>query len=550
MWARLHGPTWVVAVLTYGGWLAATYAHRWVPLPILAAIGGFLIAWQGSLQHETIHGHPAGPKWLPRALGSPPLALWLPYELYRDSHRRHHATANLTHPEHDPESSFVRRDDWQRMPPWLRTLVAMQATALGRMLVGPFLTIARFLKHECAAVVAREPGRRRIWALHLVAVSLVLAWVLAVSGMPLWKYLLAFVYPGTGLTLLRSLAEHRADPIPARRTTVVEAGWLFRLLYLNNNFHVTHHRAPHVPWFQLPALWRGERERVLRDGSHVVYGEGYLSIVRAHAIQPIANLGMYDGGDLTAANDELWTRIAERLRARGMIGVPSSLERHRPLDAIWSGPLLFGQTCGHPFASRLSEKMKVVGVPVYEQPGCEGIQHRSFIVVRASSELRRPLDLLGRRAIINDPESNTGRNLFGDALVAAGARYPFFATVTISGSHLASLTAVADGAADAAAIDCVTYAHSLRANPRLGNVTRILLETRLSPSLPFITSRENDADALLAAAREALADPRTQASRRALGLVGIEAIDARAYGLTRQLAVHADMVFGPKGYDL
>jgi len=290
MWARLHGPTWLVAFLTYGGWLAVTYAHRWLPLPILAVLGGFLIAWHGSLQHETIHGHPAGGKWLGRALGTPPLALWLPYEVYRDSHRRHHATAHLTDPEHDPESLFCSPEAWQRMGPWLRALFVLQTTALGRLTLGPFLTIGRFLRRECVAVGRGEPGRRRAWVWHLLGVALVLFWVLGVAGMPLWKYLIAFVYPGAALTLLRSFAEHRDDLVRERRTTVVEAGWLFRVLYLNNNFHVMHHGAPHVPWFELPALWRRERARILRDGTHVVHSAGYLSLVRAHAIKPIIDI--------------------------------------------------------------------------------------------------------------------------------------------------------------------------------------------------------------------------------------------------------------------
>ncbi|WP_394837315.1 fatty acid desaturase [Pendulispora rubella] len=288
MWARLHGPTWLVALLTYGGWLALTYAHRALPLPILALLGGFVVAWHGSLQHETIHGHPAGAKWLGRALGAPPLALWLPYEIYRDSHRRHHATAHLTHPEHDPESLLCSRAAWRRMTRWQRVLFLTQTTALGRLVLGPFVTIGRFLAEEVVLLVRSEPGRRRIWALHAVAIAWVLGWVLGVAGMPLWKYLLVFVYPGTALTLLRSLAEHRVDAIRERRTTVVEAGWLFRLLYLNNNFHVLHHRAPHVPWFELPAMWRRERTRI--RSSHVVHSAGYLSLVRAHAVKPIIDI--------------------------------------------------------------------------------------------------------------------------------------------------------------------------------------------------------------------------------------------------------------------
>ncbi|HWL88187.1 MAG TPA: fatty acid desaturase, partial [Polyangiaceae bacterium] len=194
---------------------------------------------------------------------------------------------HLTCPERDPESMFCTREAWERMGRFERAFFRAQTTALGRLAAGPLVVVARFAKQELAAVVRGAPGRRRVWALHAVAVSLVLVWVLGVAAMPLWKYLAAFVYPGTALTLLRSLAEHRADVERERRTTVVEAGWLFRLLFLNNNFHVMHHRAPHVPWFDLPELWQRERVQILRDRSHVVYSKGYLAIVRAHATKSI-----------------------------------------------------------------------------------------------------------------------------------------------------------------------------------------------------------------------------------------------------------------------
>src|SRR5205085_2494810 len=113
----------------YAGWFALTYAHRLLPWPVLAALGGFVLAWHGSLQHETIHGHPAGATWL----GRPPLSLWLPYAIYRETHRRHHATEHLADPEHDPEALACPREEWARMGPRARALYAVQTTALGRL---------------------------------------------------------------------------------------------------------------------------------------------------------------------------------------------------------------------------------------------------------------------------------------------------------------------------------------------------------------------------------------------------------------------------------
>ncbi|MEG8031407.1 hypothetical protein QP178_12295 [Sphingomonas aurantiaca] len=64
--------TLAIAVLIYAGWIALTAFHAQVPLPVLIILGGWLVAWQGSLQHETIHGHPTGVAWIDGAIGFAP----------------------------------------------------------------------------------------------------------------------------------------------------------------------------------------------------------------------------------------------------------------------------------------------------------------------------------------------------------------------------------------------------------------------------------------------------------------------------------------------
>lgn len=267
-WSRIHAPTWIAAAVTYGSWAALTIHHQRIPLPVLAVLGAIVIALHGSLQHETIHGHPAGPRWIGRLLGEPALSLWLPYEIYRDTHRRHHLTSHLTDPAHDPEAPSLR---------------GCQRTALGRLTLGPLFAISVFVYDEARALVRGTAGHRRAWFLHAFSVALVVWWLIAIAHMPLWKYVLAFVYPGTSLTLLRSFAEHRADALPARRTTVVEAGLFFRLLFLNNNFHVAHHAAPKAPWFELPRIWAAQRAEFVRQAPDLVH-PGYGALVRERLI--------------------------------------------------------------------------------------------------------------------------------------------------------------------------------------------------------------------------------------------------------------------------
>ena len=58
LWRRWELPTWGLAALIYGSWLALTWWHAVLPWFVLLPLGAWLIAWFGHLQHEVLHGHP------------------------------------------------------------------------------------------------------------------------------------------------------------------------------------------------------------------------------------------------------------------------------------------------------------------------------------------------------------------------------------------------------------------------------------------------------------------------------------------------------------
>ncbi|MGA1799286.1 fatty acid desaturase [Sphingomonas sp. 4RDLI-65] len=273
--SRTGWPTVVLAGLVYGGWLVATAWHAVLPAPVLVLASGWLLAWQGSLQHETIHGHPTRWRRVNDAIGFAPLSLWLPYRLYRRSHVAHHGAAVITDPGHDPESRYRSQDSGVA-----GLLGRLQATLVGQMLFGPPILVARFLLAEGARVV-REPVRVvRDWAPHLLAV-VVLLWWLDHVGLGLGRYVLCFVYPGMALTMLRSYAEHRADLSSPGRAASVERGGVFGLLFLNNNLHAAHHERPSLAWYDLPAYHRRHRARFAAEGAPIY--RGYGEIVRRFA---------------------------------------------------------------------------------------------------------------------------------------------------------------------------------------------------------------------------------------------------------------------------
>lgn len=279
---RIEGPTILLAVLIYGAWGLVTWWHAVLPTWLLACAGGWLVAWHGSLQHETIHGHPTGYRAIDGAIGGVPLALWLPYGVYRRTHIAHHLTAAVTDPFADPESRYL--SGTRGIVGRLNHLVEYtQSTLAARLLLGPALTIGRFLVQEAVRAIQRPRAALRDWLPHLVGVAAIVAW-LSVCRMSIAEYALLFVYPGTALSLLRSFAEHRASDDPGHRVAIVERAGPFGLLFLNNNLHAAHHRAPGLAWYRLPAFHREHRDELLAANGGLLY-RGYQDVARRYAVR-------------------------------------------------------------------------------------------------------------------------------------------------------------------------------------------------------------------------------------------------------------------------
>lgn len=292
--AAIEWPTLALAAALIGGFLALTWFHAAMPWWLFTVLGAVLAAWYGSLQHEVIHGHPTRHAAFNAALGFLPIALWLPYPRYRDTHLVHHRDARLTDPIDDPESRYCTPEAWATLGPIARAIVAAQTTLLGRLTLGPAWAIGTFLLAEGRAIRAGDAALARIWLGHAAALVPLLAWVFGVCGVPAWLYLLAFVQCGTSLSLIRSFAEHRAVADVAGRTAIVENSRLLGPLFLFNNLHVAHHAWPHVPWYRLPALYRARRDELVAANGGLVY-DGYGDMFRRFLLRghdrPVHPLG-------------------------------------------------------------------------------------------------------------------------------------------------------------------------------------------------------------------------------------------------------------------
>ena len=279
--ARVEIPTLLLIVATYVAWLAITFLYARWPLIVVAPIGAALLTLHGSVQHEIVHGHPTVWRPVNRLLAMVPLALWLPYDRYRALHHRHHIDARLTDPLDDPETFYWRRADLAHFKTLTRALLAVQQTLAGRVLLGSFWRIGMFWHADWRALRANEPGVRAAWLEHLLWCAPVILWLQWVCGLPLWIYMLTMVIPSYGLTLVRAFAEHRARPGVRERIAVVEDSWILGPLFLFNNLHSLHHEAPAIPWYELPARYRRERERLIRDNGGLVYCT-YFEVMRRY----------------------------------------------------------------------------------------------------------------------------------------------------------------------------------------------------------------------------------------------------------------------------
>lgn len=237
-----------------GGWVIGASAAWWA-LPLLA----IPVALHSSLQHEVIHGHPTRWPLLNSLLVLPAVGLFLPFHRFEDLHVRHHDGCDLGNPIDDPESPYLSKADWLAMGVLSRTIWRANATLLGRLLIGPAVSIGRLVAGDLQRIRQGEISVLRHWLLHIPALVPVVAW-LSLSGVPVWAYAVFAAWPGMSILMLRTFAEHRWHPDVAGRSVTVEKGGIFALLFLNNHLHAAHHHSPGLAWYRLPLLSR-ELER-------------------------------------------------------------------------------------------------------------------------------------------------------------------------------------------------------------------------------------------------------------------------------------------------
>ena len=230
----------------------------------------------------------------------------------------------------------------------------------------------------------------------------------------------------------------------------------------------------------------------------------------------IANLMMYQRPELTGAHDRYWQLIRESLQDAG-IENPEFLSQHAEEFFVWKHPkLVLSQTCGMPYRTWLHDIVELVGTPDFGITGCPPGYYRSALVVRA-----------------DDPRTDV--EAFRDAMFAynqtfsqSGYAAPYWHVTPLgfwfenrlhTDQHLQSAMAVAEGRADIASLDAVSWRNIETFEP-FAHKLRVLDWTIPTPGLPLITAKGQNCSAIYTAVEQAISQLAEEDCKR-LGIKGI-----------------------------
>lgn len=212
----------------------------------------------------------------------------------------------------------------------------------------------------------------------------------------------------------------------------------------------------------------------------------------------------------TDTQQSAWKQLFDHFFELSDIAPGQIILRFQQGSAILRNPgLWFGHSCGYPLVSYLQDDFGPFCVPLFDVEGIDGRRYSSRIIVGAESGIHALVECRAHVAAMNNPDSNSGMNLLRHAVAGIHHGGAFFSRVVTSGGHLQSLEAVASGAADVAAIDCVSYQLIADSQPDLVARVRVIGDTVKTCGLPLVMPltaiAENDTGAIVDRLNQALA---------------------------------------------
>lgn len=238
----------------------------------------------------------------------------------------------------------------------------------------------------------------------------------------------------------------------------------------------------------------------------------------------IASLMMYLRPETAAATARYWAVIQEELHARG-IAAPEMLSNIAYEFEVWNDPdLTLSQTCGMPYRLWLHDHVTLIGTPDFGVEGCPPGYYNSVFVVRANDPRETISDFRAARFTYNQTFSQSG---YAAAYAHCRAEGFWFEDRAQSHGHRNSAKTVAEGGADIAALDAVSWRLIRRYDAFAGRL-RVLNSTTPTPGLPYIAAAGADRAATAAALSAAITRLMPE-DAETLGLRGLVDISKAAY---------------------
>lgn len=205
----------------------------------------------------------------------------------------------------------------------------------------------------------------------------------------------------------------------------------------------------------------------------------------------IASLPMYWRPETEAFWRRFWHLVQDQLDVPELIepqDLPSPWAQH------WLNPnLALSVTCSRPFHTDLRDKVQYLGTLDFGLGDAPGHYHSKLIMRRDDHDQTRPL-----RFAYNGTDSQSGWGARDELTLN-------IAETLETGGHAKSLVAVAQGGADAALIDAVTWRMLQRYDPDNAARVQVVSRTRPTPGLPFIAAIGHDPEPMIKALRHATA---------------------------------------------
>ncbi|GAC1429359.1 MAG: hypothetical protein NVSMB54_21310 [Ktedonobacteraceae bacterium] len=176
------------------------------------------------------------------------------------------------------------------------------------------------------------------------------------------------------------------------------------------------------------------------------------------------------------------------------LGIPTTLHVGQSLDEFATGQADVGFLCGLLYTNmRQPRSVELVAAPIVagERYHAEPLYY-SDVIVRRDSPYTSFDALQGSRWAFNEEASHSGYNIVSYSLLMRGKTFDHFGSMLKTGSHFASMQAVLDGKADAAALDSHVLDAWFHHKPELAEQLRVVAMLGPSTIPPIVASTQVD----------------------------------------------------------